>query len=237
MMPPNYPNHPLFRIAPLLDKGFQTARFDPYEQVLVAKIRAGQYSSDLWDCNSHYLGFPARNFPPPGHVFAAKSRYKMTPEEIAAYNNDPERLAERARRAEERRARRAEIEREEADLAARRRARDEEDQRRAREWEQEQNRRKAARAAAEVERERRQNEQTLARLELEFRRREAAAGERARRAVLWGEEQAQQQQRAQERAARRWAEEQAKPNPDQELLAVFSRWVTLNAHHSPDNST
>ena len=56
----NYPNHPLFRIAPLLDKGFQTVRFDPYERILVAKIRAGQYSSDLWDCNSLYLGSPWR---------------------------------------------------------------------------------------------------------------------------------------------------------------------------------
>ena len=60
----NYPNHPLFRIAPILDKGFQTVNFDPYELVLAAKIRAGQYAPDLWDCNGesdfHGSGFWCR---------------------------------------------------------------------------------------------------------------------------------------------------------------------------------
>src|SRR4029077_1839417 len=83
----NYPNHPLFRIAPLLDKGFQTVRFDPYERVLVAKIRAGKYSSDLWDCNGLYLTYLDRlDGPADRHLYAErKSRWKMTPEERKQY--------------------------------------------------------------------------------------------------------------------------------------------------------
>ena len=135
----NYPNHPLFRIAPLLDRGFQTVNFDPYERVLVAKIKAGRYTSDLWDCNGLYLNYDDRvgshvvNRP----AIAVKSRYTMTPEERRAWANsygdpllDAERERRRAQRAEAA-AERRRWEQEVAEKQARRQAQQEE---RAREW-------------------------------------------------------------------------------------------------------
>ena len=137
----NYPNHPLFRIAPLLDSGLQTVGFDPFERGLVAKIREGRYSSDLWDCNSLYLDYGERldrhgASPADRQGFAAKSGYKMTPEQLTEYRRALEEndRALRAKLAEERKAREAEQERvkqEHAEALARRTA---EREKRERDW-------------------------------------------------------------------------------------------------------
>ena len=129
----------LFDIAPLLFNWRGDVRHDEYTSNLVGRIRAGRYTSELWDCNSLYLDYGPRVgsalYPP---SLAVKSRYKMTPAEIAAYNADPEVIAERARRAEEQRVLRAEKkakrEAEESKLAAHRRAMEEERQRFAAEY-------------------------------------------------------------------------------------------------------
>lgn len=226
----NYPNHPLFRIAPLLDKSFQTVRFDPYERVLVAKIRAGRYSSELWDCNSLHLGYAERiGSPAYQQVAAIPSRYKMTADEIAAYRDDPVWKAERARLAEEARARRAEKkaqrEAEETKLAAHRRAMAEE---RAR-FEQEYEASKARRQAAQEQRDREWAEREVALGREAAERRERArvqvAAELARRNAEYAEASARMEQRAAERALRRIAEERAKLEPNDQLLAIFSRWL------------
>ena len=149
----NYPNHPLFRITPLLDKGVSTVLHDEYTSRLVGRIRAGRYTPDLWDCNSLYLGYAERlGSLAYRQVFAAKSRYQMTPEQLRAYRDDPALQEERARLAEEQRTRRAtkkaKREAEETKLAAQRRAVAEE---RAR-FEQEYEERKAKRKADEEQR-------------------------------------------------------------------------------------
>lgn len=83
----NYPNHPLFRIAPILDKG---VNFDPYELVLIAKIRGNRYASDLWDCNGFYLNYHDRlDAPADAQVKAVKSRYKLTKEQLEEYRTSP----------------------------------------------------------------------------------------------------------------------------------------------------
>jgi hypothetical protein len=115
----NYPTHPLFQIAPLLDRGFQTVRFDPYERVLIAKIRAGRYSSDLWDCNGLYLGYADRiGSPAYRQMTAFESRYELTPEqreearkEQERVRNDPVLKAQREQAKAERDAAKAERER------------------------------------------------------------------------------------------------------------------------------
>ena len=98
----NYPNHPLFRITPLLDRGFNTVLHDEYTSHLVGRIRAGRYTPELWDCNGFYLNYHDRlDAPADGQIRAAKSRYKMTPEERKAWANsygDPELNASRERR-------------------------------------------------------------------------------------------------------------------------------------------
>jgi hypothetical protein len=128
----------LFDIAPLLFNWRCDVRHDEYTSHLVGRIRAGRYTSDLWDCNGLYLDYSQRNGRAAFEQFAAPSRYKMTPAEIAAYNADPEVIAERARRAEEQRVLRAEKkakrEAEESKLAAHRRAMEEERQRFAAEY-------------------------------------------------------------------------------------------------------
>ena len=140
-----HPSHPLFRIAPLLDKG---AMHDEYTSRLIGRLRAGRYNADIWDCNSLYLGYVERiGSPAYQQVAAIPSRYKMTPEEIAAYKADPAWKAERARLAEEQRARRAEKkaqrEAQETALAARRRELAEERERFQREWAEAQTKRQA----------------------------------------------------------------------------------------------
>jgi hypothetical protein len=88
-MTPNYPKHPLFRITPLLHRGFQTVQFDPYERVLIAKIRAGAYSSDLWDSNGLYLDYADRLASPADRQTTAfKSRYEMTPQQHEDYRRE-----------------------------------------------------------------------------------------------------------------------------------------------------
>jgi hypothetical protein len=99
----NYPNHRLFRITPLLDKGFQTVRFDPYEQVLIAKIQAGRYSADLWDCNGLHLDYAQRiGSSCYQQKTAIPSRYEFTPERRKEYLEAvrEEMQAEAARRAQ-----------------------------------------------------------------------------------------------------------------------------------------
>jgi hypothetical protein len=146
-MTPNYPNHPLFRIAPLLDRGFQTVNFDPYERVLIAKIRAGRHSPDLWDCNSFYLGYSQR-FAADGdrQHSAMPSRYKLTPEQLHEYREKcrekwlaqaPQRAERRAQREEEARFWREWLEeqkRNAREYAERTAARAAEQERRDREW-------------------------------------------------------------------------------------------------------
>jgi hypothetical protein len=136
MMALNYPNHPLFRIAPLLDKGFNTVLHDEYTSRLVGRIRAGRYTPELWDCNSLILGYGERSGPVYRNQTAFKSRYSMTAQEtkeIRDYQNSPEGKAERARMAKERAAKKVEFE--ETALAARRREAAEERQRVGREIE------------------------------------------------------------------------------------------------------
>ena len=150
----NYPNHPLFRITPLLDKGFQTVNFDPYELVLVAKIRAGQYTPALWDCNSLLLDYGDRlGSPAYPQVFAAKSRYTMTPAEQQAYRDDPARKDEAARALAEKTAlaaeRKAKREAAEAKLAEQRRIEALERERFAREYAEKEAQRQAAREKQE----------------------------------------------------------------------------------------
>lgn len=105
----NYPTHPLFGIAPLLDRGFQTVQFDPYERVLIAKIRSGQYCADLWNCNGFYLDYGERLASPADRQATAfKSRYEMTAEQRKEYQTE-QRAAWEAR-APQRAARKAEKE-------------------------------------------------------------------------------------------------------------------------------
>ena len=116
----------LFDIAPLLFNWRGDVRHDEYTSKLVGRIRAGRYTSELWDCNSLYLDYgPRVGSPIYLPSLAVKSRFESTPEEIEAYRNDPARKEERARAAAELRARRAEKkakrEAEESKLAAHRR--------------------------------------------------------------------------------------------------------------------
>ena len=140
----NYPNHPLFRITPLLNDGQNRVMHDEYTSHLIGRIRAGRYMPELWDCNSLLLDYSARvgspAYPP---SLAVKSRYKMTPQEIRDYQNTPEAQAERARLAEERKARKEKIIAEETALAARRREQAEERERFEREYEAAKARRRA----------------------------------------------------------------------------------------------
>lgn len=98
----NYPKHPLFGIAPLLDKGFQTVLHDEYTSRLVGRIRAGRYAPDLWDCNSLYLGYSERIAAVRAARIAIKSRYEMTPQERKdwreRYDQAPDVIEARARR-------------------------------------------------------------------------------------------------------------------------------------------
>ena len=135
----NYPNHPLFRIAPLLDRGFNTVLHDEYTSHLVGRIRAGRYMPELWDCNGLILDYSQRlGSPADQQLFGVRSRYSMTPQEIRDYQNDPAVKAERARRSEELRAlraeRKAQVAAAEMKLAARRRAEAEERAKAEREW-------------------------------------------------------------------------------------------------------
>src|SRR6516164_4513186 len=78
----NYPKHPLFGIAPILYNWRGDPRHDEYTSHLVGRIRAGRYTSDLWDCNSLYLTYPERApIAADKPRIAVKSRYVMTPEE------------------------------------------------------------------------------------------------------------------------------------------------------------
>jgi len=141
----NYPKHPLFGIAPILYNWRGDPRHDEYTSHLVGRIRAGRYTSDLWDCNSLYLTYPERApIAADKPRIAVKSRYVMTPEERRAWNNsynDPELNAERARRKEQaakRKAERAAWEREQKRLEAEHKALEEakaaETERRDAEW-------------------------------------------------------------------------------------------------------
>ena len=126
-----YPNHPLFRIAPLLYNWRGDASHDEYTSRLVGRIRAGRYTPELFDCNSLYLTYPERApvaANPPR--LSVKSRYTMTADERKAWNNsygDPALDAERAVAAQERER----LERERAVREAERKA---EEERREREW-------------------------------------------------------------------------------------------------------
>ena len=144
----NYPNHPLFRITPLLDRGFNTVLHDEYTSHLVGRIRAGRYMPELWDCNSLYLDYGERLAAVRAPRPAFKSRYTMTMQEIRDYQNTPEAKAERARYAEERKARKERLVAAETALAARRREEAEERERYAREFAE----RIAARKAADEQR-------------------------------------------------------------------------------------
>ena len=144
----NYPNHPLFRITPLLDRGFNTVLHDEYTSHLIGRIRAGRYTPDLWDCNSLYLDYGERLAAVRAPRPAFKSRYTMTMQEIRDYQNTPEAKAERAAQFSQRAARKAKREAEETALAAQRRAMAEERERFEREYAE----RIAARKAAEEER-------------------------------------------------------------------------------------
>lgn len=165
----NYPNHPLFRIAPLLDKGFQTVRFDPYESILVAKIRAGQYSADLWDCNGFYLDYSDRLASPADRQLTAfKSRHKMTPEQLKEYReklraaweaNAPERARREEERATAEAARRQEHERVQREWAERRAEKERREAEREAEWERADAERKAAQAQRQAEIEARHDEE------------------------------------------------------------------------------
>jgi hypothetical protein len=133
----NYPNHPLFRIAPLLDKGFQTVLHDEYTSRLVGRIRARRYMPELWDCNSLYLGYSERLAAVRAPRPAFKSRYTMTAEQRKAWangNGDPEVRAERERRRAEQAERDAEKARVWAENEKRRKQAEEERERRTREW-------------------------------------------------------------------------------------------------------
>lgn len=147
MMAPNYPNHPLFRITPLLNDGQNRVMHDEYTSRLIGRIRAGRYTSELWDCNSLYLDYGERLAAVRAARPAFKSRYTMTMQEIRDYQNTPEAKAERAKAAEELRVRRAEKkaqrEAEETKLAAHRRAMAEEKWRFAEEYAAAQAKRKA----------------------------------------------------------------------------------------------
>jgi hypothetical protein len=140
----NYPNHPLFRITPLLNDGQNRVNHDEYTSRLVGRIRAGRYMPELFDCNSLYLGYAERvgspAYPP---SLAVPSRYKMTMQEIRDYQNTPEAKAERARLAEERRARKERIIAEETAVAPRPREQAEERERFEQEYEAAKARRQA----------------------------------------------------------------------------------------------
>lgn len=150
-----YPNHPLFRIAPLLYNWRGDPRHDEYTSRLVGRIRAGRYTPELFDCNSIYLTYPERApiaADPPR--LSVKSRYTMTADERKAWNNsygDPAADAERARRKAKRVAAAQERKRLERERAAREAQRKAEEKRRDREWEE-------AREARKAEQERRDRE-------------------------------------------------------------------------------
>ena len=97
-MTPNYPNHPLFRITPLLNDGQSTVRHDEYTSRLIGRIRAGRYMPELWDCNSFYLNYSERiGTAADRQTTAIKSRYKLTAEQLAEYRNGPEAQERRAK--------------------------------------------------------------------------------------------------------------------------------------------
>lgn len=139
----NYPNHPLFRIAPLLDRGFNTVLHDEYTSRLVGRIRAGRYMPELWDCNSLYIDYGERLAGVRAARPAFKSRYTMTMQEIRDYQNTPEAKAERAQLAAQRAAKKAKREAEETKLAAQRREQAAERERYAQEFAERQAKRKA----------------------------------------------------------------------------------------------
>ena len=135
-----YPNHPLFRIAPLLYNWRGDPRHDEYTSRLVGRIRADRYTPELFDCNSIYLTYPERApiaADPPR--LSVKSQYTMTADERKAWNNsygDPAADAERARRKAKRAAAAQERKRLERERAAREAQRKAEEKRRDREWEE-----------------------------------------------------------------------------------------------------
>lgn len=215
----NYPKHPLFGIAPILYNWRGDPRHDEYTSHLVGRIRAGRYTSDLWDCNSLYLNYPERapiNAAP--STVAVKSRFTMSAEERKAWNNsygDPamqaERAAKKERAAAERAeldkilaARRAEQERLQAEYEERLRQKAAEQERRDREWREAEAKARAERAA----------EAARLRLAHNERVRQLAAAEVAKRQSAYHD-----------RAAARLVQELAKLNPDQELIKVFKRWL------------
>jgi hypothetical protein len=224
----NYPNHPLFRITPLLNDGQNTVRHDEYTSRLIGRIRAGRYTPELWDCNSLILGYGERSGPIYRHQSAFKSRYEMTMQEVRDYQNSPEGQAERARLAEERKAKKERAIAEETALAARRREAAEERQRVGREIEARLEKQKAERA--QQDREWAERSVQLAQAAEEKRQRTErarvlVAAELARRNAEYAEASARMEQRAAERALRRIAEERATLEPNEQLLAIFSRWL------------
>jgi len=234
----NYPNHPLFRIAPLLNDGQNTVRHDEYTSRLIGRIRAGRYTPELWDCNSLLLDYGPRVgspvYPP---SLAVKSRYTMTPQEIRDHQNSPEEKAERARRAEERKAKKERIIVEETALAARRREAAEERQRVGREIEERIERVRAEREQRDREWAERSAQLAQEAAERHERARAMVEAELARRNAEYEEAAGRMEKRAAERALRRLAEERAKQKPDEALLAIFSRWLTPNDQPKPDNAT
>jgi hypothetical protein len=222
MMAFNYPNHPLFRIAPMLDRGFNRVDHDEYTSRLVGRIRAGRYTPELWDCNSLILGYGERSGPVYRNQTAFKSRYSMTAQELQDYRNSPEAKADRARMAAEREAKKAQLFAEETALAARRREAAEERQRVGREIEE-----RLAKRKAEKEQQDREwaEHEAVAQVKRTEQAAALVAAELARRSAEYEAAKARQEQRYAERALRRVSEELAKPTPNQELLAIFARWL------------
>lgn len=140
----NYPNHPLFRIVPLLYNWRGDVRHDEYVSHLVGRIRAGRYTPELWDCNGFYLDYSERLANPADRQLTAfKSRHKLTPAQLEEYRKEVRAewqagAAERAERAQKRAAseaeRRAEWERVEREWVERLARQEAEKERREREW-------------------------------------------------------------------------------------------------------
>jgi hypothetical protein len=101
----NYPNHPLFRIAPLLYNWRGDVRHDEYVSSLIGRIRAGRHIEELFSSNSLLLDYSQRTSDPVDRQTPAlKSRHKFTAETRAEYlalmdeiYNSPERRANRER--------------------------------------------------------------------------------------------------------------------------------------------
>lgn len=146
----NYPKHPLFGIAPILYNWRGDPRHDEYTSRLVGRIRAGRYSSDLWDCNSLYLDYGSRVGAPAYQQVEESKKSKREAERLAAY------LAEvTAEEEQERLALKAELEASRVQRKARKAAREQAQ----RAWEEEQERVAREVAAKQAENARRRAEQ------------------------------------------------------------------------------